>query len=124
MRKILMTITAVGVLSVPAGLALAQSDDTVVDTGTDTTVECDQDQLRERDQLRLHDGDCELCEEAHVRVREHTRAMDANGETVRNQVRVEECDDCSGDQLMLQDRQMLHDGTGDGEQARLGPNGR
>jgi Ni/Co efflux regulator RcnB len=122
MKKILLTITAVGALAVPAGIAAAQTDDDVTETETPTTVVCDQDQSR--DQLRLHDGtgdqertqqrlqtyECDECEQAQVRVREQVRVEDGQGEMVRNQARVEDCDACTGDQL--RDRARVEDGTG------------
>ena len=153
MKRILMTITAVGTLAVPAGLALAQIDDTTVDTGASTTVVYEQDQLRlrDQDQLRLHDGDCELCDGVHARIREQVRSTEATGEMVRRQLRVEGDENDTGEQVRLQLE--AHEGAGEqvrnqlrvedcddctgeqvrsqleahegaGEQVRAGPNGR
>lgn len=125
MKRILWTITAVGALAVPVGLATAQSDEDVTDTESPTTtVECDQEQLRE--QLRLQDGsgdqtrtqqrlqahECEECEQAHERVRHQVRVEEGRGDMVRNQVRIEDCDGCTGDQTRT--RAQVEDSTGPG----------
>jgi Ni/Co efflux regulator RcnB len=128
MKRILWTITAVGALAVPVGIAAAQTDDDVTETDPPTTVVCDHDQSR--DQLRLHDGtgdqertqqrahECDDCEQAHVRVREQVRVEDGRGDMVRNQVRVEDCDDCTGGQQRTQAR--VPGGVGDGTGAGPG----
>ena len=130
MKRILWTITAVGALAVPVGIAAAQIDDDVTETETPTTVVCDQEQVRE--QLRLHDGtgdqertqertqahECDACEQAQVRVREQVRVEDGQGEMVRNQVRAEDCDGCTGDQVRTRAR--VEDGTAEQQQDGVG----
>jgi hypothetical protein len=95
MRKMLLTLTTVGVLAVPAGMALAQSDtpepagpvptcvDPVRDRDRDRTADQEflggQDQLRTqlRTQLRLDDGTCVAdCTGDQARVQEQNRLQD------------------------------------------------
>ena len=104
MRTMMLTLTTVGLLAVPAGVALAQSDDAPEPAGPVATCveqergrECDrageqmgpgarlQQQMQERTQAQLHDGTCD-------------------GESVRTQHRAQE-----------------HVGTADGAMQRRGP---
>jgi len=95
MRKMLLTLTTVGVLAVPAGMALAQSDTTEpaepVPTCVDPVRDRDrdhsedhgllgaQDQVRTQQQTQAHldDGTCDAdCEGEHARVQDRTRLQD------------------------------------------------
>lgn len=121
MKRILWTITAVGALAVPVGIATAQADDDLTEPDPPTTIECDRDQLRLRDgtgdQQRTHerlnatecDGGCERNE-----VRNQYRLEEGQGAMERHQYRVESCDDCTGDQARVQDRTEVQDGVEDG----------
>lgn len=133
MKRILWTITAVGALAVPVGIATAQADDDVTETDPPTTVECDREQLRLHDgtgdqartQERLHAEDCDGCEEAELRhqyrseegqgdmVRHQYRVEEGQGDMVRHQYRVEDCDGCTGDQS--RDRVRVQDGVEGGD---------
>ena len=105
MKKMLITITTVGVLAVPAGMALAQSDPVEPDTPVPACVERERDRdrggdremLGTHDQVRtqlrtqLHDGDCAADgtgEHAQNRSRtqEQTRVDDGTGHGARNRV--------------------------------------
>jgi hypothetical protein len=116
MKKMLITLTTVGVLAVPAGLALAQSDtpepagpvptcvDPVRDRDRDRSASHEsQDQVRTQlqTQLRLEDGTCD---------------HDGTGDQVRSQTRVHQ-------QSQLQDRTQLTDGAGDRAMTRSGAMG-
>jgi hypothetical protein len=75
MRKMMLTFTTVGLLAIPAGMAMAQSDTTEPAGPVPTCVDHEQDRQRDRDhaadevtpgtqdQLRtrqqLHDGTCD-----------------------------------------------------------------
>ena len=94
MRKMLLTLTTVGVLAVPAGMAFAQTDPVEptepVPTCVDPVQNRDRDrassgeqarrQLRTQQQLQLDDGTCDA--------------------------------DCTGDQTRLRDRSSIADGSG------------
>ena len=130
MKRILWTITAVGALAVPVGMAAAQTDDdTVVDNETPTTIECDQEQYRE--QRRLQDGteghepvqqrlrahDCEDCE--HMQLREQVGYDQGQGEMVRNQVREQlEGEPCEGCE-QAREQVRVEEGQGTMEQKQL-----
>jgi Ni/Co efflux regulator RcnB len=109
MKKMLITITTVGVLAVPAGMALAQSDPVEPDTPVPTCVDHERDRDRDRsgdhdmlgthDQVRtqlrtqLHDGDCDAdCTgdhaqtQARARTQEQIRLDDGTGPGARNRV--------------------------------------
>jgi Ni/Co efflux regulator RcnB len=102
MKKMLITIATVGVLAVPAGMVLAQSDPVDTDTTVPTCVDHDRDRERDRgadhdmlgthEQLRtqqrtqLHDGDCDAdCtgDQAQNRVRTHEQVRLDDGTGVR-----------------------------------------
>jgi hypothetical protein len=141
MKRTFLTLTAIGALAVPVGLATAQSDDIGTETTPPTTVECDHDQLRLRDgsgdqlRQRLHTEECSCQEGDQVRTRTEARLEDGSGEQVRTQARLE---DGSGDRTQAQDgsdvpvgsqdRVRLQDPTqlqdhvrpGTGQQARQG----
>jgi len=100
MKKILLTLTAAGVLAVPAGAAFAEDDTTVPSTTVPTCVP-----QRDRDRDRVYDQDGSMLQE---RARQQLRLHDGT------------CDsDCTGDQVRQQLR--LHDGSGSGGQYRSGP---
>ena len=103
MKKMLITIATVGVLAVPAGMVLAQSDPVDPDTTVPTCVDHERDRERDRgadhdmlgthEQLRtqqrtqLHDGDCDAdCTgdqtQNRVRTHEQIRLDDGAGERV------------------------------------------
>lgn len=87
-KKMLLTLTAAGMLAVPAGMALAQ-DDGAVPTAPVTTC---QDQDRSRDQLRLHQSDP-------VTTQDQVRTQDQ--ERAQHQYRIDDGDctaDCTGSQ--------------------------
>lgn len=107
MKKMLITIATVGVLAVPAGMTLAQSDPVEPDTPVPTCVDPERDRDRDRsgehdmlgthDQVRtqlrtqMHDGDCDAdCTGDHARmqnrVRTHEQTQLADGSGARNRV--------------------------------------
>jgi hypothetical protein len=100
MKKMLIAITTVGVLAVPAGMALAQSDpvepDTPVPTCVDPERDRDRDRSGEHDMLgpvrtQLRDGDCAAdCTGDHAqtqnRVRTHEQTQLADGPVARNRI--------------------------------------
>jgi parvulin-like peptidyl-prolyl isomerase len=98
MKKMLFTLTAVGALAVPAGVALAQSDaaqpaapvvtcaDQVRDRDRDRTADQTQaaDQVRQQLQLRLHDGTCDAdCTGDQARQREQAQVQDGVATTTQ-----------------------------------------
>ncbi|MGD9704999.1 MAG: hypothetical protein AB7Q42_17465 [Acidimicrobiia bacterium] len=97
----LVTLTAAGVLAVPAGTALAQ-DETPEPAVPVTTCQPE----RDRDRDRVNDQDqvvVQTQERAQIRLRDGT------------------CDgDCTGDEVRDRDRVHLEDGTGLGAQHRQG----
>ncbi len=112
MKKMLLTLTTVGVLAVPAGMAFAQ-------TGTDEPAE-----------------PVPTCVEP-VRDRDRDRSIDkaASGDQVQLQLRTQQreqlqlddgtCDaDCTGDQTRMRDRSSIADGSGSGAEFRLGETGK
>jgi hypothetical protein len=116
MKKMLLTLTTVGVLAVPAGMALAQSDTTEPATPVPTCV----DPVQERDRDRSADQDS-------------LGAQDQVRTQLRTQLHLEDgtCDrDCTGDQTRTQEQTRLQeqtrrqDGTGDGAMHRMGEMGR
>jgi hypothetical protein len=56
MKKMLLTLTAAGLLAVPTGVAIARDNGTTTPDVPATTCQ-DQDQDRIQDQLRLHQDD-------------------------------------------------------------------
>jgi len=115
MRKMLLTLTTVGVLAVPAGMALAQSDTTEPAEPVPTCV----DPVRDRDRDRSADQGL-LGAQDQVRTQLQTQ-LHLNDGT---------CDaDCTGDQARVQDRTRLQDqaqladGTGVGAMHRMGEMG-
>ena len=97
MKRIVLTLTTVGLLAVPAGMALAQ-DDTPDPTPPVTTCEQDRDRVRDqvqdqeqsevrdqvRTQLRLENGTCDgECDGAQVRERTQAELGDPTGSMTR-----------------------------------------
>jgi len=110
MRKMLLTLTTVGVLAVPAGMALAQSDTTEPVEPVPTCV----DPVRDRDRNHSEDHGL-LGAQDQVRTRQQTQAHldEGTGDA-----------DCTGDHARAQDRTRLQDqtnldeGAGDGAMHR------
>jgi len=70
MKKMLLTLTAAGLLAVPTGAVLARN---AGETPTVPATTC-QDQARTQDQLRLHEGD-------QVRTRDQEHAQQQLGDS-------------------------------------------
>ncbi len=111
MRKMMLTLTTVGLLAVPAGMALAQSDTTEPAGPVPTCV----DQQRDRDRDRSAD-----------------QAMPGAQDQQRTQQRTQDqlqdgtCDgDCTGDQAQHQYQYRMQDQAQftDGAMHRQGPMG-
>ncbi len=118
MKKMVLTLTTVGVLAVPAGMALAQSGTPDPTEPVPTCV----DPVRDRDRDRITDPD-------------HLGTQDELRTQLRTQLHLEDgtCDgDCTGDQVRTQDQTRLQDqvrtqdqthladGTGTGAMHRMG----
>lgn len=97
MKKILLTLTTVGLLGVPAGMAVAQ-DETPDPTPPVTTCDQDRDRVRDRvqdqeqvvvqdqvrTQQRLGDGTCDGdCPGTQVRERDQVESGDPVGSMTR-----------------------------------------
>ena len=117
MKKMLLTLTTVGVLAVPAGMALAQSDTTEPAAPVPTCVDPVHDQQRDRDRSADQDS---------------LGAQDQLRTQLQTQLRLEDgtCDaDCTGDQTRQQEQArqqeqtQLADGTGVGTMHRMGEMG-
>jgi hypothetical protein len=117
MKKMLLTLTTVGVLAVPAGMALAQSDTTEPAAPVPTCVDPVHDQQRDRDRTADQDA---------------LGAQDQVRTQLQTQLRLQDgtCDaDCTGDQTRsqertrLQEQTQLADGTGVGAMHRMGEMG-
>ncbi len=108
MKKLLLTLTAAGMLAVPAGIALAQDDDPVP-TGPVATCE---DHVRTQDRDRSNGQD---------------PAAAHGQERTQRQLQLHEGDctgDCTGPQARETDQVRTHDETGGQAQNRLGEMGR
>ena len=95
MEKMLLTLTTVGVLAVPAGIALAQSGTPEPTEPVPTCV----DPVHDRDRDRITDQD-------------RLGAQDQLRTQLRTQLHLEDgtCDgDCTGDQVRMQDQTRLQD---------------
>ena len=117
MKKMLLALTTVGVLAVPAGMALAQSDTTEPAAPVPTCVDPVHAQDRDRDRTADQDS---------------LGAHDQLRTQLRTQLHLEDgtCDaDCTGDhtrsqeQTRLQEHAQLADGTGVGAMHRMGEMG-
>ena len=136
MRKMLLTLTAAGVLALPVGATVAGNDTSETPEPAPTTVEPERD--RDRDRIHFDDQivvgnqnqrqagqqngqDGCYCDSAQVRERNQASAENETGDGYmvreRNQVRVE---DGTGDGPMTQDRNQacVEDGSGDGTQVQ------
>ena len=108
MKKMLLTLTTVGVLAVPAGMAFAQTDTDEPAEPVPTCVEPVQDRDRDRSTDRAASGD-QVQLQLRTQQREQLQLDDGT------------CDaDCTGDQTRLRDRSSIADGSGSGAEFRLG----
>ena len=108
MKKMLLTLTTVGVLAVPAGMAFAQTDTDEPAEPVPTCVEPVQDRDRDRSTDKAATG-----EQVQLQLRTQQR----------EQLQLDDgtCDaDCTGDQTRLRDRSSIADGSGSGAEFRLG----
>jgi hypothetical protein len=105
MRKMMLTLATVGLLAVPAGMAIAESDATEPAGPVPTCV--DPERARDRD----HNAD---------------QAVPGAQDQVRTQQRTQEqlhdasCGDCSGDQAQYQYRHQDQVRTAEGSMQRQG----
>jgi hypothetical protein len=112
MRKLMLTLTTVGLLAIPAGMAIAESDTTEPAGPVPTCV----DPERARDRDRTAD---QASTGAHDQVRTQQRTQE--------QLRDASCGDCSGDQVQYQyqyrqqDQVRTADGTAQRQGAPGGP---
>jgi hypothetical protein len=111
MRKMMLTLTTVGLLAVPTGMALAQADAPEPAGPVPTCV--DPIQARDRDRDRTDQTAPGALDQERTQQRTRTQSHDGT------------CDaDCDGDQirtqehLRLQEQTRLSDGTGDGAMYR------
>ena len=108
MRKMMLTLTTVGLLAIPTGMALAESDATEPAGPVPTCV--DPERARDRD----HNAD---------------QATTGAQDQVRTQQRTQEqlhdasCGDCSGDQAQYQHRRQDQVRTAEGATQRHGEAG-
>ena len=108
MKKMLLTLTTVGVLAVPAGMAFAQTDTDEPAEPVPTCVEPVQDRDRDRSTDRAASGD-QVQLQLRTQQREQLQLDDGT------------CDaDCTGDQTRLRDQSSIADGSGSGAEFRLG----
>jgi hypothetical protein len=110
MRKMLLTLTTVGVLAVPAGMALAQSDSTEpaepVPTCVDPVRDRDRDRIADQDQLGTQD---QL--RTQLRTQLHLEDGTCDGDCTGDQIRLQE-QTRSQEQIRTQDRTQFADGAG------------
>jgi len=112
MRKMLLTLTTVGVLAVPAGMAFAQTDTDEPAAPVPTCVEPVQDRDRDRSTDTAASG-----EQVQLQLRTQQREQ--------RQLDDGTCDaDCTGDQTRLRDQSSIADGSGPGAELRLGETGK
>ncbi|MCU0260790.1 MAG: hypothetical protein MUE78_07205 [Ilumatobacteraceae bacterium] len=105
MRKVLITLTTVGLLAVPAGMAIAQ-DDTPEPTAPVTVCEQDRDRVRDRE----HDQEHVVLQE---RLQTQERRQDGT------------CDgECDGEQMRVRTQAEVGDPTGSMTRTRQGEMGR
>jgi plasmid stabilization system protein ParE len=82
MRKMMLTLTTVGLLAVPTGMALAQTDTPEPATPVPTCVDPQQDRVQDRDRDRIHTVDQagpEAQEQLRTRLRTHAQVHDGDG---------------------------------------------
>jgi hypothetical protein len=109
MRKMMLTLTTVGLLAIPAGMAIAESDP-AEPAGPVPTTCVDPEHARDRD----HNAD---------------QATSGAQDQVRTQQRTQEqlhdasCDDCEGDQAQYQHRWQDQVRTAEGAMQGHGPAG-
>lgn len=108
MKKMLLTLTAAGMLAVPAGVALAQ-DDGAEPTAPVATCE---DQVRRQDRDRVNEQD-PVAEQGQDRAQHQFRIRDGEGDC-----------DATGGQDHERTRTRVEDGTGDQARNRQGEMGR
>jgi hypothetical protein len=108
MRKMMLTLTTVGLLAVPAGMALAQSDDDGPAEPVPTSVDPEQDRDRDRDRTGDQVPGAPDQQQTQLRTQEQLHDGDCTGDHAQNQHRVQ-------DQAHLAD--------GDGEMHRRGATG-
>ncbi len=97
MRKIVLTLTTVGLLAIPAGMALAQSDTTEPAGPVPTCV--DQEQDRDRDRVGSADQVMQGAQEQQ-RIQQRTQEQLHDGT----------CDgDCLGEEVQAQNQHRMQD---------------
>ncbi|HSP28965.1 MAG TPA: hypothetical protein VLN74_10495 [Ilumatobacteraceae bacterium] len=111
MRKMMLTLTTVGLLAVPTGMALAQSDTPEPTGPVPTCVDPQQDRDRDRDRTADQTGQ-ETQEQQRIQQRTQQQLHDGT------------CDgDCTGDQAQHQYRMQDQAHMTDGAMHRQGPMG-
>ena len=108
MRKMMLTLTTVGLLAVPAGMAVAQSDATEPAGPVPTCV--DPERARDRDQTT---------DQATAGAQDHVRTQ----QRTQEQLHDASCSDCLGDQAQYQHRMQDQVRTADGATQRQGAAG-
>ena len=108
MRKMMLTLTTVGLLAVPTGMALAESDATEPAGPVPTCV--DPERARDRD----HNAD-----QATMGAQDQVRTQ----QRTQEQLHDASCGDCSGDQAQYQHRRQEQVRTADGATQRHGAPG-
>ena len=91
MRKMMLTLTTVGLLAVPAGMAFAQSDDSGPAEPAPTCVNPEQDRDRDRD--RTGDQTVPAApdrQQTQLRTQEQLHDCDGPGDQAESQHRVQE----------------------------------
>ena len=107
MKKMLLTLTAAGMLAVPAGVALAQ-DDTSEPTAPVATC---QDHERSQEHNRLNERD-PMAVQGQERAQHQFRTNDGD------------CGECTGPEAREANQARVEDGTGSQVQYRSGEMGR
>ena len=115
MKKMLLTLTTVGVLAVPAGMALAQSGTPEPTEPVPTCV----DPVRDRDRDRIADQDQLGTQDSQLRTQLHLEDGTCDGDCTGDQVRMQD-QIRTQDQVRTQDQTHLADGTGTGAMHRMG----
>ena len=109
MRKMMVTLTTVGLLAVPAGIALAQSDDNGPAEPVPACVDPEQDRDRDRDRSGDHTvPGAPDQQQTQLRTQEQLQDGDCLGDHAQNQHRV---------------RNQAHLADGDGAMHRRGATG-
>jgi hypothetical protein len=132
MKKMLLTLTAAGVLAVPAGVALAQDDGTVPTGSVATCQDHDRSQDRDRShqqypigvqaqeraqhQYRINDGDCTGdCTGTQAGEGAQVRSADGTGLEAREAKQVRSAD---GTGLEAREASQVRSADGTGSQAQ------